>query len=228
MSRKSKGRKKLDMVKISKESNLLVTFSKRKYGIFKKASELSTLCGAEITIILFSPGKKIFSFGHPSVEAVVQRFLTRKPTQFSGSQKLTEAHRNARICELNAQLTQVEYLLEMERKTGEEIDKARKVREAQNWWESPIQKLNFEQLHNLKTCLEVLSQNVDRQVEYLLIQTTNTNNNNNNNNDYPAILAPNSLPGTRFLPFESKTCDGFNTSIVPYEHHRLGFGNGFF
>lgn len=107
MSRKSKGRQKLEMVKIPKESNLLVTFSKRRYGVFKKASELATLCGAEITLIVFSPGKKVFSFGHPSVETVIDRFFTRNPPPTSGALQLIEAHRNARIRELNIQLTQV-------------------------------------------------------------------------------------------------------------------------
>ncbi|KAK9272839.1 hypothetical protein L1049_003217 [Liquidambar formosana] len=56
------------MAKMSKESNLLVTFSKHHFGLFNKASELSTLCGVEVAIIIFSPGKKVFSFGHPCVE----------------------------------------------------------------------------------------------------------------------------------------------------------------
>lgn len=46
--RKGKGRQKIDMVKIENKTNLQVTFSKRRAGLFKKASELiSTLCGAE-------------------------------------------------------------------------------------------------------------------------------------------------------------------------------------
>ncbi|KAL7206311.1 hypothetical protein ACSBR2_019093 [Camellia fascicularis] len=85
MARKSKGRQKIEMTRISKESNLLVTFSKRRSGLFKKASELCTLYGAEIAIIVFSPGKKAFSFGHPCVVTVVDRFLSRNPQPNSGS-----------------------------------------------------------------------------------------------------------------------------------------------
>ncbi|XP_050211304.1 agamous-like MADS-box protein AGL62 [Mercurialis annua] len=106
MSKRSKGRQKLEMVKISRESNRLVTFSKRRYGVFKKASELSTLCGAEIAIVVFSPGKKVFSYGHPCVDAVVDRFLSRNSPQFCGTLQLIEAHRNARVRDLNLQLTQ--------------------------------------------------------------------------------------------------------------------------
>lgn len=109
------------------ESNLQVTFSKRRSGLFKKASELCTLCGAEIAIIVFSPGKKVFSFGHPCVEALIERFVTRNPPPSSGTLQLIEAHRNANVRELNAQLTQVLNQLEMERKRGEELNKLRKA-----------------------------------------------------------------------------------------------------
>uniref|UniRef100_M1DBR2 MADS-box protein n=1 Tax=Solanum tuberosum TaxID=4113 RepID=M1DBR2_SOLTU len=62
MTRKiSKGRQRVDMVKIKKASNLGVTFSKRRAGLFKKASELCTLCGAEIVIVIFSPDGKMCS-----------------------------------------------------------------------------------------------------------------------------------------------------------------------
>ncbi|KAL7236244.1 hypothetical protein ACSBR1_019496 [Camellia fascicularis] len=39
------------MTKMENESNLQVTFSKRRSGLFKKASELSILCGAEVGIM---------------------------------------------------------------------------------------------------------------------------------------------------------------------------------
>ncbi|XP_021893988.1 agamous-like MADS-box protein AGL62 [Carica papaya] len=61
MARKSKGRQKVEMVKMNNETNLQVTFSKHRAELFKKASELSTLCGAEIAIIVFSPGQKVLN-----------------------------------------------------------------------------------------------------------------------------------------------------------------------
>ena len=130
--RKSRGRQKVEMVKMPNESNLQVTFSKRRSGLFKKASELCTLCGAEIAIIVFSPGKKVFSFGHPCVEALIERFVTRNPPPSSGTLQLIEAHRNANVRELNAQLTQVLNHLEMERKRGEELNKLRKANQVLN------------------------------------------------------------------------------------------------
>ncbi|XWS62494.1 hypothetical protein CRYUN_Cryun06bG0015900 [Craigia yunnanensis] len=77
MVKKSLGRQKVEMMKMGKDSNLQVTFSKRRTGLFKKASELCTLCGAEIAIVVFSPGKKVFYLGHPELGKVINRYLSR-------------------------------------------------------------------------------------------------------------------------------------------------------
>ncbi|KAL8032288.1 hypothetical protein ABFX02_13G086100 [Erythranthe guttata] len=73
--KKTMGRRKIEIKKIEKKSSLQVTFTKRRMGLFRKASELSVLCGAEIAILVQSPADKIFSYGHPSVEALVNRLL---------------------------------------------------------------------------------------------------------------------------------------------------------
>ncbi|KAJ0722153.1 putative transcription factor MADS-type1 family [Helianthus annuus] len=78
MPRKRKGRQRIQMARSEKASTLLVTFSKCCCGLFTNASELSILCGVEIAIFVFSPGKKIFSFGDPSVEMIVDSFRTKK------------------------------------------------------------------------------------------------------------------------------------------------------
>ncbi|XP_048231864.1 agamous-like MADS-box protein AGL62 [Ricinus communis] len=209
-----KGRQRIEMVKISKESNRLVTFSKRRYGVFKKASELSTLCGAEISIIVFSPGKRAFSFGNPSVETVVDRFLSNKPPRISGSLQLIEAHRSSRLRELNMLLTKTLNELEMEKKRGEELDRIRKASQAQHWWESPIEELDLTQLKQLKASLEMLRQNVGKQAEQLLFQATNSHQ----------FYAP--TTSNRVLPFDPKN-GGFNTTLMPYQYPNLGCG-GFY
>ena len=47
------GRKKITIQPIDDERNRQVTFTKRKFGIFKKAYELSVLCKCEIAVIIF-------------------------------------------------------------------------------------------------------------------------------------------------------------------------------
>ncbi|ESR34578.1 hypothetical protein CICLE_v10006588mg [Citrus x clementina] len=53
-AKKTKGRQKIEMKKIENEGGRLITFSKRRSGIYKKASELMTLTGSKIAILLFS------------------------------------------------------------------------------------------------------------------------------------------------------------------------------
>ena len=73
--KKTKGRQKIEIKPIEGKSNLQVTFSKRRAGLVKKASELSLLCGAQVAILTFSPGKKVFAFGHPNVDTVIDAYL---------------------------------------------------------------------------------------------------------------------------------------------------------
>lgn len=72
--KRKRGRQKIPIEKIANKNSLQVTFSKRRAGLFKKASELSALCGAQVAVIVESPGGKLFSFGNPSVDSVIYRF----------------------------------------------------------------------------------------------------------------------------------------------------------
>lgn len=111
MVRKSKGRQKIEMAKMKNENNLQVTFSKRRSGLFKKASELCTLCGAEVVIIVFSPGRKVFSFGHPNVDLVIDRFrnINSPHLHQHNNVQANTARRNAVVQDLNNHLTQVNF-----------------------------------------------------------------------------------------------------------------------
>ncbi|KAM6581736.1 hypothetical protein CsatA_005510 [Cannabis sativa] len=187
----SRGRQKVAMVKMDNESNLQVTFSKRRSGLFKKASELCTLCGVELALIVFSPGRKVFSFGHPSVELVVDRFLnpqnyrTTSEATNSGTLQLIEAHRNANVRELNQQLTHVSGQLDVERKHGSELKKERKARVPTHWWEIPTEALNdMRHLEQLKSAMELLRRATTQQADRILIQTTANSNAN-------SLLPPN-------------------------------------
>ncbi|KAL4576502.1 hypothetical protein LXL04_012597 [Taraxacum kok-saghyz] len=174
MPRKTKGRQKIQMTRMAKESNLLVTFSKRRSGLFKKASELSILCGAEITIIVFSPGKKVFSFGHPSVEMVVDRFLSQNSPPNSSTSQLVEAHRNANIHELNRQLTYVIGQFEFEKNQSEHLSNIRKAGEDNHWWEAPIESLRLTELNQLKVAMEMLKKNIGEQTKRNLVEAANS------------------------------------------------------
>ncbi|CBI25112.3 unnamed protein product, partial [Vitis vinifera] len=149
----SKGRQKIEISKIPKKNHLQVTFSKRRSGLFKKASELCTLCGANVAIIVFSPAGKVFSFGHPDVESIVDRFFT--------------------VRELNLQLTQVLNQLEAEKKRGEILSQMRRASQTQCWWEAPINELSMPELEQLKVSMEELKKVVLSQGDKLLMEAAN-------------------------------------------------------
>nr|QWX93779.1 MADS-box protein 40 [Cunninghamia lanceolata] len=65
---------KIPIKKIENPNKRQVCYSKRKMGIFKKASELSIMCGAEIAIIVFSPAGKAFTFGSPDINFMVDKY----------------------------------------------------------------------------------------------------------------------------------------------------------
>ncbi|KAJ9680224.1 hypothetical protein PVL29_019509 [Vitis rotundifolia] len=55
-------RQKIQIKRIDNTAARQVTFSKRRRGLFKKAQELSTLCDAEIALIVFSAAGKLFEY----------------------------------------------------------------------------------------------------------------------------------------------------------------------
>lgn len=81
-----------------------MTFSKRRGGLFKKVNELSTLCGADVVLVLFSAGEKLFFFGQIHVDTVIDRYLSRVPLQINDIMQFLEAHSSAYARELNNQL----------------------------------------------------------------------------------------------------------------------------
>lgn len=174
MAKKSSmGRQKIAISKIQKKNHLQVTFSKRRAGVFKKASELSTLCGVEIAIIVFSPANKAFSFGHPNVDSVVDRFLARDPPSNTGVEWVMEAHRNANIRELNKELIQVLDELEVEKKRGELLDDIRKASRRLCWWEAPIEELELHELERLRIAMVELKKKVANEVNRILVESKN-------------------------------------------------------
>lgn len=68
------GKRKIEIKKISDKKTLKVTCSKRRKGLFRKADDFCSKTGAHIAIITFSPGDKPFTFGHPSVESIIDRY----------------------------------------------------------------------------------------------------------------------------------------------------------
>ncbi|KAL7142025.1 hypothetical protein ABFS83_08G094800 [Erythranthe nasuta] len=148
------GRRKIEIKKIEKRGSLQVTFSKRRMGLFRKASELSVLCGAEIAILVQSPANKIFSYGHPSVETLFHRYQTGGgggaassivPYREDGRSKYHEAVRKLEI-----------------------VKKSTKQESSSNtrfWWDEPLDGMELYELEEYVEAMESLNDNVSCRVE---------------------------------------------------------------
>ncbi|RZS21877.1 hypothetical protein BHM03_00054575 [Ensete ventricosum] len=62
------GRGKIEIKKIENPTNRQVTYSKRRTGIMKKAKELTVLCDAQVSIIMFSSTGKFSEYCSPTTE----------------------------------------------------------------------------------------------------------------------------------------------------------------
>ncbi|KAL0795801.1 hypothetical protein Bca101_067178 [Brassica carinata] len=85
----------------------MVTFCKRKTGIYTKLSELSILCGTDVGFLIYSGSGKPFTFGSPSFDDVAQRFLHGNHHSgiingegYSSSSTIVDAHKKLKVEEL--------------------------------------------------------------------------------------------------------------------------------
>lgn len=75
MAPTGKGKCKIEIKKIENQKARMVTFSKRRQGLFKKAQEYSNITGAQIAVLVFSPVGNPYVHGSPSFDAVSENFL---------------------------------------------------------------------------------------------------------------------------------------------------------
>ncbi|XP_039160234.1 MADS-box protein SVP isoform X4 [Eucalyptus grandis] len=80
------GREKIKIKKIDNVMARRVTFSKRRRGLIKKAQELSVLCDADVSLIIFSATGKLYEFSSSSMEDTLTRYvlhsnIVEKPVQ---------------------------------------------------------------------------------------------------------------------------------------------------
>ncbi|XP_048552601.1 agamous-like MADS-box protein AGL61 [Triticum urartu] len=146
-----------------------VTFSKRKSGLWKKASELALLCRASLTVIVFSEAGKGFAFGSPSTDDVLA---------YAGYGN-TNAHPAATD---DVEWEALEALCRETEKKGVEVaaEAARmsavgkKVVDVQTqvgrwfWWEADVEALDEAELPEFARVLQHLRDNVRRRADNLV------------------------------------------------------------
>ncbi|KAM0878114.1 hypothetical protein ACQ4PT_035082 [Festuca glaucescens] len=143
------GRQKIEIRRIESEEARQVCFSKRRAGLFKKASELAILCGAEVAAVVFSPAGKAFSFGHPSVEAILERFAPTGVAAGGGGAGAGEDNRQ--LAELNRQYGELRAQLDAEKARKERVEEAMAKQRAEAspvaaWLEADVRDMGEEEL----------------------------------------------------------------------------------
>nr|GMC69953.1 agamous-like MADS-box protein AGL61 [Ipomoea batatas] len=128
--RVSRGRQRIPLSRIENDARRTVTFSKRRFGLFKKASEISTLCGVEILLVVFSPNKeKVYTFGSPSVKAVLDRYVAESENrriEASITEELLRSRKEADIGFLNLQINVLEEAIQHEMEVNQALTEAAK------------------------------------------------------------------------------------------------------
>ncbi|PHU10373.1 MADS-box transcription factor 23 [Capsicum chinense] len=169
--KKTQGRRKIAIKPIDNQNSRHVTFSKRRSGLFKKASELCILTGAEIVILVQSlKRQRLFTFGHPSADAVIDRYLTGKSSSSLSSSTTDEFN----LQKNNQYFFQVCKDLEAEKKKKENIEEAKMVNIDSNnsdnvgcWWYEPIETKDIDELEQFMVALEKLKKNVTTRADEL-------------------------------------------------------------
>ncbi|KAL3330456.1 hypothetical protein AABB24_034336, partial [Solanum stoloniferum] len=72
--RKEMGRGKIEIKRIENSSNRHVTYSKRRNGILKKAKEISVLCDAHVSVIIFATSGKMHEFSSTPLVDILDQY----------------------------------------------------------------------------------------------------------------------------------------------------------
>nr|UXR27461.1 MADS transcription factor AP3-2 [Delphinium anthriscifolium] len=132
------GRGKIEIKRIENPTNRQVTYSKRRAGIMKKAQELSVLCDAQVSLVMFSSTGKLSEYISPSTST---KNIYDRYQQASGM-NLWQSHYEKMQDNLN------------------------KLKEINNKLRREIRQRNGEDLNDLSFAqLRSLEQNMDKSVE---------------------------------------------------------------
>nr|AEO20232.1 SOC1-like protein [Photinia serratifolia] len=110
-------RGKTQMRRIENATSRQVTFSKRRSGLLKKAFELSVLCDAEVSLIIFSPRGKLFEFASSSMQGTIERYQKHaKDNQTNNKSASSEQSMQHLKQEATSMMKQIEILEVSKRK----------------------------------------------------------------------------------------------------------------
>ncbi|KAF4394753.1 hypothetical protein F8388_015659 [Cannabis sativa] len=142
-------------------SNVFVSFSKRRTGLFHKASELCVKFGAQIAIVILSPTDNPYAFGHTSVDEVLQHYLHQTTII---PRCLTDEHKHQ-----NQRIEGLKYSRKQERKLESMDEESKVVMGLKHWIENEVEadcktSTDVEELEFLKQKYLVLLDQINQRI----------------------------------------------------------------
>ncbi|KAI8574763.1 hypothetical protein RHMOL_Rhmol01G0379000 [Rhododendron molle] len=142
-----KGRRKIEIKRLEDKSKRLVTFVKRRDGLFSKMQALCSICGVQGAVLTFSEAQNAYVFGNPAVNTVVDRYLTQTSVVETTA---NECYNNEPVKEIKDKYAEALVRLEKERKCGQILDKVLAVAEGN----APTEALGSNEVELIRAMME--------------------------------------------------------------------------
>jgi hypothetical protein len=157
--KKTKGRQRIEIRRVEDKDARHVTFSKRKNGLWKKTAELAVLCHARVAVVVFSEAGRAFSFGSPSVDAVLGCGNGGDAPDWEDLEALCQ--------ETKEKAAEVKTEAKRMSAVGKKVVELQRQMGKRSWWEVDPAALGAEELPAYVRALQRLRDNVGRHADKL-------------------------------------------------------------
>lgn len=148
------GRGKIEIKRIENSTNRQVTYSKRRTGIMKKAEELTILCDAQVSLLMFSTTGKLHEYISPSI--------TQK-------EFYDKYQKNSGVSLWDAQYEKMQDTLRKHKETNSRLRREIRQRHGED-----LEGLNFEQLRGLEQNMEKSAERIRNKKFHVIGTQTDT------------------------------------------------------
>lgn len=142
-----KGRRRIEIKRLEDKSKRMVTFVKRRDGLFSKMQALCSMCNVQGAVLTFSEAQNAYIFGNPTVDTVVNRYLTETSVTETPA---NECYDNEPAKEIKDKYAEALVRLEKEKKCGQILDKVLAVAEGNE----PTEALGSNEVELIRAMME--------------------------------------------------------------------------
>ncbi|EOA33065.1 hypothetical protein CARUB_v10016398mg [Capsella rubella] len=152
------------MKKVEDYADRMITFSKRKGGIFKKMNEFVAMCNVEVAILVFSQAGKAYTFAYPSMDEVAARLKNPWGQELvvkDDTVPLVEAYKKRRIQDHMIKMEALDEELAQDLEKLKLLKKSRKEKKVgKMWWNIPQEGLSMKEAQRRHRALVELHDNL--------------------------------------------------------------------